>query len=361
MILILAIIIKSGLLLATEQEPDFLHYDGMKLTMPIGWGHPSPLQTYYFQNNIEYPFEANSTDNYRGHVAIWEISDDKLFLKKIKIGNSYQKPKQYNVKSKSDSRSYRSKVLADWFSGVITAEIRNSENEWEVEKTFYFHVRYGEIVSGQTLTKNDFERINNISEKDTSNEELMAKYSMAYMNYKYVSYYYRLDGDDKIIFNGKEGYLHSKSGLSPILACYSNDHLKWPYNWENFKKNGAPFCKWIIKNDSLFLTQLELHSGTGLYSIDKIDVDLIEIFPEKIQDEKVFGDWVSGIFVVHHGENDEKKMPEFSEFKARELTFMKLKNGISLEKYTVPADFDFENIPDGTDEGLKNILNELEN
>jgi len=71
--ILFTLIINSILLNATEQVPDYLHFKGLKLTLSTGWGHPSPLQTYYSQNNIDYPFTMLSTANYRGHVAIWEI------------------------------------------------------------------------------------------------------------------------------------------------------------------------------------------------------------------------------------------------------------------------------------------------
>lgn len=50
---------------ATEQQSDILFYNNEKLTIDIGWGHPSPLQTYYQQNGLNYPFRMLSTANYR--------------------------------------------------------------------------------------------------------------------------------------------------------------------------------------------------------------------------------------------------------------------------------------------------------
>jgi len=130
LIFILMIIFNSCLLFATEQEPDFLHYQGKKLTLSTGWGHPSPLQAYYSQNSINYPFTMLSTANYRGHVAIWEILDNKLFLKEIQIEKVKYKPEKFDVKSQSDSLSFQDKVFADWFSGVIIGEERNAKNYW---------------------------------------------------------------------------------------------------------------------------------------------------------------------------------------------------------------------------------------
>ncbi|BDD03891.1 hypothetical protein [Aureibacter tunicatorum] len=360
LIFIFFIIIKSGFLFATAQEPDFLHYNGQKLTLSTGWGHPSPLQTYYSQNNIEYPFTMLHTANYRGHIAIWEVLENKLFLKEIQIEKVNYKPEKYKIKSISDSLSFKDKVFADWFTGVIIGEIRNKQNYWKVEKSIYFYVKYGQVIDIQEISDKDFKKIETISEKDTADYELMAKYSMLYLNNNYISYYFRINGNDTITINTKGGYLDGNSGLSPVLSYFENDHMKWPYNWENFEKSGAPFCTWSIENDSLLLTNIELHTGTGFYSIDKYSVDLVDIFPNRIIDNKVFGDWVSGIFIVRHGENKEdEKLPGYIRFKTSEFTYIRLKDGILLENYTVPANFDFENSPASTHEGLKKILDEL--
>lgn len=359
---ILVLMINSGLLLATEQEPDFLHYKGKKLALSTGWGHPSPLQTYYSQNNIKYPFTMLSTANYRGHVAIWEISDDHLFLKAIQIEKAKYKPMEFNVKSMSDSLSSKDKVFADWFSGVIIGEKRIGKHYWKVEKSYFFYVRYGKVIDVQELTQKDYKKIENKSERDRSNHTLMAKYSMLQLNYNYICYYFRIHGRDTISFGTKGGYLSGNSGLSPVLLYFNNDHMNWPYNWENSEKSGAPFCTWIIKNDSLLLTNIELHTGADYYSINKYPLELIDIFPDRLINHKVFGNWISGIYIIHHGINvGDDEVPGYFEFKPTEYTYMRLADGIVKEKYTVPSDFDFYNIPEETEDGLKKIFDELKN
>jgi hypothetical protein len=354
--LILTLLIQTKVT-ATDQVPDYLYYQDEKLTLRTGWGHPSPLQTYYTQNNIDYPFTPFSTANYRGHVAVWEIANDKFYLKEIQIEENIYLPKTYGVKSQSDSLSIKEEVFADWFSGVVVGEQRNKDNYWEVEKTYYFHIRYGVIVDVQELTEKDYK---NISEIDSLDDELMAKQSMLELNSNYIAYYYRLHGNDTITFDTKGGYLKDNSGLSPILSYFSNDHMRWPFNWENLEKSGAPFCTWNIENDSLFLTKLELHTGTGFNSIDKHTVELAELFPEKTKNDNVFGNWISGAFIVHHGKNvEDEEIAGYYKFKASRYTCMRIDEGIVLEKHTVAVDFNFRNIPNDTDEGLKNIINEI--
>lgn len=72
------------------------------------------------------------------------------------------------------------------------------------------------------------------------------------------------------------------------------------------KKNGAPVCSWVIQNDSVFLTQVVLQSGLGLFEYDEESVSLTELFrPERIVNKRVFAFWMSGSFVVEYGKVEE--------------------------------------------------------
>jgi hypothetical protein len=87
-----------------------------------------------------------------------------------------------------------------------------------------------------------------------------------------------------------------------LMLLYDNDPLQFPFNWENFEKNGAPVCTWIIKNNSLFLSQVTLQSG-GLFEYDEENVSLSELFqPEQIVNNRVLASWMNGEFVVEYGE-----------------------------------------------------------
>lgn len=352
LLIALIVLTYSNLVGATEQMPDYLYYNGKKLTMDTGWGHPSPLQTYYYQNNLDYPFEMLSTANYRGHVATWEAIEDKLYLKEIQIEDSIFTPQKYYVRSKDKNMNKGNSVFADWFSGVIASQ--------DEEESYYFYVRYGEIKDVQVLTEKDYKKIQNISQKDTANHELMYKYSMLVLNHNYISYYFRLNEKDNILINGQNCLFRNKMGYSPLLEFYSNDHMKFPYNWERFEKNGAPNCKWSVIENKIFLDEVKLYSGTGFYEIEKDSVELGELFDENIVNNKVFADWLNGVYVVVYGvEKADAVFPEYKEFTPTEYLYLRVKDGVIEESYTVPGDFDFRNIPEDTDPKLKQILNEF--
>ncbi len=341
---------------ATEQMPDYLIYNGQKLSLSTGWGHPSPLQTYFSQNGIKSPFRISSTANYRGHVATWEISDNKFFLKEIKAEGDVYSPEKYNIRSQSDSINKDGMVFADWFTGVL-----NCYEGRDAKESYFFYVRYGEVIDSQIITQNDYEKIGNISEKDTTNHELMEKYRILVLNENYISYYFRLSLDNDLITVGDErGQFMGKSGNSPLLEYFDNDPMKWPYNWENFQKSGAPKCEWDIVDDKLYLAGIKLVTGTGFYEAPSIDVPLEEVF-NHLENDKVFADWLSGIFIMKHGkEEKDTLLPAFEEFKVTGLTYMRIAKGMVLEKYTVPADFGQKGvIPEDTEPGLKKMLEEL--
>lgn len=345
---------------ATEQVPDILYYQGQKFALSTGWGHPSPLQAYFYQNDIKYPFTMLSTANYRGHIATWEILDGRLFLREIRIEEKKFNPNEFSIISLTDTISKNEMVFSDWFSGVIECQSIDRDGQRNFGLQYYFHVRKGNIVNTQIITDKDYKRIQEITQKDTSNHELVAKYWMLILNQNYIAYYFRLNENDTIICGGQGGYLSGNSNQSPILLYYSNDHTKWPYNWENYKKNGAPNCQWVIENNKIFLKKIRLYSGTGFYSIDKDSVPLNTVFPYKVENQKVFGDWISGIYLIKYGKNiEDKDIPGYFDFKADKYSYLRIINGSVVEKYTVPSDFNFKSLPQDTEPGLKKILEEL--
>ena len=82
---------------ATIQEVDSVLYNGMASIMKP-YRLPTPVQFFFKDIPPENsPFDFCSTSNYRGHVAVYEIKNDTLYVNKIyksacKIGSetSYQ-------------------------------------------------------------------------------------------------------------------------------------------------------------------------------------------------------------------------------------------------------------------------------
>ena len=284
---------------ATDQQSDILFYNNEKLTIDIGWGHPSPLQTYYKQNGLSYPFRMLHTANYRGHIATWKITDGKFFLTKIEIEDNEYLPKKYDVKSIDNTLSDDNQVFADWFTGVLVCQKRKKKNNWKTEYSVYIYVKNGEIQKSEKITERDFVQIQNITEKDTTDSSLMSKYSILYLNQSYIGYYFRLHDKETIQINNKQGYFNSRKGYSPILEKYENSHFDWPYNWENFELNGAPNATWQVLGDKLVITELHLHQGLNFDGPERYRIELSEVFPEEsIDNSNVIAKWLCGIYFV---------------------------------------------------------------
>lgn len=344
--------------IATEQEPDKLFYGNLKLTLNTGWGHPSPLQTYFYQNSIAYPFNMLSTANYRGHIATWVIKEDRFYLKEIDIKSKIYSPDKYGIKTKGGSVVDSDLAFADWFSGVIECYKTSEKDRWKTISTFYFQIRNGKVIAMGEITDKDFKSINKFFTKDTANKELMGKYKMLILNQNYIAYYYRLNENDVIHYDGRDCRLNTGvSKLSPIYEYYSNQHLNWPFNWENLEKCGAPNCKWKIVNDSLLLTDIQLFSGTRFDSIGQETVDLGLLFPGITDSDQVFASWVTGIHLIAYGVDTTYGFG-FKEFKPKELTYCRFEKGIIKEKYTIPADLDLRKNDDDLAPGLKKLMKE---
>jgi len=345
---------------ATEQQSDILFYNNDKLTVNIGWGHPSPLETYYRQNDLNYPFSKLHTANYRGHIATWKIIDDKFFITNIAIEEDDYLPAKFNVKSKDESFSDNSKVFADWFNGVLVCQKRNKKNYWKIEYSIYVHVKNGVIQKSEKITKTDLKKIEKLTQKDTTDTNLMSKYSILYLNQSYISYYFRLHDTENIKIENNIGHLKGKNDYSVILEKYENSHFDWPYNWENFELNGAPNATWEIIDDKLYVSEIHLNQGLNFDGPERLQIKLSDVFPNKSDDSKVLADWTNGIYLASFGkEVADELMPELTNFKVENYIIMRIVNGNVTEKHSIPSEFDFENIPNDTDELVKKIINDL--
>ena len=141
---------------ATQQQNDIIEYKGNQSELAVGWSYPSPLQAYFVgDKENDYPFEELHTANYRGHIAKWEIEDEKLFLTKVVIPSSPFK------KTEKDKPIKLSKILpnkyisenrafASWFTGQLliksTPFEKKHKSEYDDEEYFIKDFRIYSIV-----------------------------------------------------------------------------------------------------------------------------------------------------------------------------------------------------------------------
>ena len=135
-------------------------------------------------------------------------------------------------------------------------------------------------------------------------------------------------------------------------------------NWENTEKCGAPHCQWRIENDKVYVTGVTLYSGLSFYTIDAEPLDLTTLLDDNVTDGVVFADWVSGVYVIKHGYTTEESAGwpgyTFTVFNVTALTYIRIAEGLLIESYTVPKDFDPENVPANADPGLKQMIEDYQ-
>lgn len=102
----------------TAQQPDKLYMDGQE--------HPlfcNPLEDFFTITNFNPGFMSPHTANYRGYVASWEITDDKLYLISLS-GWKMDKDKPGKLDEVDIGYIFPddpAPIFAKWFSGTLRA------------------------------------------------------------------------------------------------------------------------------------------------------------------------------------------------------------------------------------------------
>lgn len=337
-------------LFATEQAADILLYENNELFLATGWGHPSPLETYFLQNNIDSPFEMLSTGNYRGFIATWKICNNKLYITKIDDTKSEENRLHDIFTDIPPDKD----VLAGWFSGVlqVTSERFYSENG----DVYYFHIRKGVV---RDSVKTNYKELTEISEKISDGEKELTKeekkiYALASMSQRYIAYYFRLYERDSVRCDGVIGKLIRKKGSSPILSYFHEDDTLWPFNWENERQSGAPNCHWQIENDQLYLTKVTLFSGTAFSGPAVENIPLARLFPNRVKEDRVFAKWISGVFIILNGYDVDEEY--YTRFKTTGIILLGIVKGKVAERYNLSGDFKLNNPPEDCPREIKELL-----
>jgi len=346
LLLVLAFLLQA---MGTNQVPDKMTYGEIKMGLETSWAFPSPLQLYFYQNNISYPFQGLSTANYRGFIADWEIKDKKLFLRKIKVEEKEFTPEHYKIHSTNKDYHNNAEVFADWFSGIIECSFRK-KGDFNHITSYFFLIREGVIieedhVSGRLGNNDYFSKLKEVK--------------LYKMMDSYMAFYYQLS-DDMATLNGASCRLNkSYSQPSLLLGHYGKSLLDFPYNWENLEKSGHPIAKWEIENEVLYLTNYNLAYGNRLDTIYKHYINLDEEFKENVKDGKVKAYWVNGVQLLKFGQTETKTYPsgyETKRFKISHFIFIRIKDGELIEQHKVDGGFDFDDMPKETDPRIKKII-----
>ena len=98
----------------TLQTPELIIYEKDTSVMIVQHRAFSPLENYYKQVDIEYPFEPWSTANWRGFTGYWKVVDGELLLYDIFVPGK----KELTINDLFPE-SEEEIIKADWFTGFI--------------------------------------------------------------------------------------------------------------------------------------------------------------------------------------------------------------------------------------------------
>lgn len=347
-VLLLVVFCTTFQLKATDQDADVLIYNKKELYLDLNLS-PSPLQLYFSQNDMEYPFLPRRTSNWRGHVAVWEIAGERLWLNDIIVDSLRHDPSKY-IETKDEIFDNK-KVFAGWYSGVLACSRNENVIFGENDSVYLFYVEKGKVVSSGKFKDEYIKEGLNIA-KEKGKTLLNEKDSLQELYQNFINYNSVTPPRDKLFYDKKECIIIGDSRM--IFLHFSGGENPWPYRWQNLMQSGRPHCQWTIEKDSLFLKKVTLFNG--LYSTKKgreTSIDLKELFEGNPNKELVFGSWISSVIVSCEGKFVKSENSFNKVFKVKQYCFLRVEKGIIIEKYTVSGEFDFTN---NIDSKLKQLI-----
>ncbi len=161
----LFLIISAGILRVhgTGQENDYMIYQGVRCELETHWIFPSPLQVHFIADEArENPFESTSIANYRGHIATWEVSENRLHLISLALSDQNEPEVKEESKREDDTEMLSKKlirkifpervdaegrVFADWFSGNLRVLSKPVKKQYkEADDEGYELIEFSEIT-----------------------------------------------------------------------------------------------------------------------------------------------------------------------------------------------------------------------
>jgi len=125
---------------ATDQEQDAVYINGK-----IFYAIESPLLPIIHSLNLQ--LKADSTANWKGYTASWEIKEGHLFMRELALGKNKLPPSLEPYASSASSES-----PATWYSGYLKlpqGELIGYDSKFEpiFSKTLQFEIKKGKVLS----------------------------------------------------------------------------------------------------------------------------------------------------------------------------------------------------------------------
>lgn len=352
------------------QDPDTLLWNGRRYAAIVEPYNPSVLMAYYLQTAKSSPFTFWSSNNNRGHIATFEILNNALYLRSIeakryrtRLGNLWTEsgidtivsPDFFDISPFDSSASFSpDMILTDWFTGFLCLKLlpkdKKDAKSSEANGLRFLFLEKGRISENTFISSLELSKL----EKDPSDSRMQTQRSLLQRYHALVDFYARCSMDrEEVLFNGHSGlFEHKPNSLTLAMLFHNNDPFSYYANSTDGRIiDAAPFGKWLIRGDSLFLSQLSSHSGKDIFSYSSNLLDISRFLADSISeglsasnrnsapDGAFFADWVSGDFVIHYGSWDKLAMdvPVYTVAKTQTLRIV---NGVVTSSLFSPSSFD---------------------
>lgn len=142
----------------SAQIPEYLRLDGKPCRIACELGLPDSAPGLVYLTGKKYIKPCSAC--WRGYIGFWEISNDRLFLRKV-IGNARGR--------------FRPPLFAGWYSGTIRVRqgklLRYVHNEFDsvYERERVIEIQSGRVICRQIVSQSNEDRSGN-SEKGSSYE-----------------------------------------------------------------------------------------------------------------------------------------------------------------------------------------------
>ena len=336
------------------QDADTLIWNDRRYAIVVEPYVPSVLMAFYQTTGITSPFNFWSSNNNRGHVATYELLNESIYLRNIEAkryrtrhGNLWTEsgidtivtPDYFEISSLDSTASFSSDiVLTDWFTGFIKLIYlpwdKNDAKSDEANGSRYLFIHNGRVLENVFISASDQVKL----EKNNNDKRLQTLRDLLQRREAYIDFYSRCSMDrEEVSFNGHDGlFEHKPNSLTLAMLFYNNNPFQFFANCcDGQISEGAPFGKWLISNDSLFLLQVQSHRGKDVFSFATSNLDMQKFLSR----QSSFANWISGEFVIHYGswEKSNFDIPIYTVSKTQTLRIV---NGLITSSRFSPSSFD---------------------
>lgn len=371
MVMLAVLVFPTGLCAQKQQEPDTLEWNGRRYLLLVERDVPTPMMVYYQRTMQETPFQYWSSSNSRGHTAHYELMDETLYVTRIAAKRYRTRdndlwaatgidtvvgPEYFGIKPFGQEQPYgEGAVVADWYSGVVELQLipadKKDRKSEEASGKRLLQVKDGKVVQNLLVSEKERKALQRLTAGERATGTLGAKQALLEMQHRYENYYMRCGADrESVRYQGHEGlFAHQPNRQTLVMELWGNDPTRCGSHWEKASSadHGAPFGRWLISGDSIYLSEVRTHNGDSLYKYNSYRQPLtgyLGMEPKQEQEGRgVFAYWLEGAYEIHYGQWEENSFG-VRNYNVSKTQKVRVKEGKVISSQFSPSSFEEDSI-----------------